>query len=304
MAAPTNWTPGLIALGVSLGSAALFFVTRARSLAKSEAVSLDDLETRYQRLLSELKELKANQHLMESQHYAAEQSRLESAATQCLKEKLSHSHDRAKAAGRAERKASAPPSFLGRYPGLVGAVVGGSVVAFFAYLAYSLTLDAKPAEGMAQRPPAANQPPAAAASDGKIEALLSKVRETPTDVDVLGDAAIALMRRQAFEEARPFVMRGSALDPYHAKMRVGRAVLSALDGDMLGALTALETVSSRYPEAFDGRMFAGMIALDQNDQARALRNFDAYLAAAPPQDVPPMLRAAVADIRKQAPAAP
>jgi tetratricopeptide (TPR) repeat protein len=293
----TNWTPSLIALGVSVLAVMLFFALRRKNLGAPLPVDADDAEAQYQRLLSELKELEANKHLMNDAQFAAQRQELEQRATAALKEKLTLSHEMAKASARAERKQEAPKTFLTKYPGLVGAVVGGAVVGFFAYLAHSLTQNEAPPQMEKAGPPAAGQ--AATAGDAKIEALLSKVRAAPGDVDALADVSIALMRRQAFQEARPFILRGSAIDPFHAKTRVGRAVLLALDGDMPGALKTLETLAAKYPDAFDGRMFAGMIALDQNDNARALQNFEAYLSAAPPQDVPPMLRAAVSDLRTQ-----
>ncbi len=294
----TNWTPSLIALGVSAVAVVLFFVVRRKNLGAPLPVNADDAEAQYQRLLIELKELEANRHLMTAEQLAAQRSELEQRATAALKDKMTLSHEMAKAAARAERKQEAPKTFLSKYPGLVGAVVGGVVVGFFAYLAHSLTQNEAPRQMDAANQPAAGQP-AAPAGDAKIEALLSKVRAAPGDVDALADVSIALMRRQAFQEARPFILRGSSIDPFHAKLRVGRAVLLALDGDMPGALKNLETLAAKYPDAFDGRMFAGMIALDQNDNARALQNFEAYLSAAPPQDVPPMLRAAVSEIRTQ-----
>ena len=87
--------------------------------------------------------------------------------------------------------------------------------------------------------------------------------------------------------------------PFHPKGRVGRAVVRALEGDLKGSVTDLEALASRYPEAYDARMFAGMLAMEDNDQRRALMNLEAYVALAPADEQPPMMRMAISQLKQE-----
>jgi len=75
--------------------------------------------------------------------------------------------------------------------------------------------------------------------------------------------------------------------------------MRAVDGDMPGAMADLARLADMYPEAYDARLFVGLIAMDQNDTAKALKNFEWYLSTAPAEEQPPMLPMAVAQLRQQ-----
>jgi predicted Zn-dependent protease len=107
------------------------------------------------------------------------------------------------------------------------------------------------------------------------------------------------MRRQAFADARPLVDRAMMIDPFHPKARVGRAIEKALDGDLKGSITDLEKLAAKYPEAYDARMFAGMLAMEDNDPRRALNNIESYVILAPQDEQPPMMRMAVVQLKQQ-----
>jgi predicted Zn-dependent protease len=147
-------------------------------------------------------------------------------------------------------------------------------------------------------------PPGPPPRDTKLEALAARVQANPTDGDAVADLAVHLIRQQAFDDARPLVARAVMIDPYIPKARVGRAVLRAFDGDPNGATTELERLAARYPEAYDGLLFAGMLSLDMNDTRRALKNFDAFVATAPQGDQPPMVRMVAQQIRQELAGAP
>ena len=136
-------------------------------------------------------------------------------------------------------------------------------------------------------------------ADPKLEALAARVQSNPGDVDAVADLAVHLFRRQAFDEARPLVDRATFLDPFHPRGRVGRAVVRALEGDLPGSINDLEALASRYPEAYDARMFAGMLAMEDNDQRRALMNLELYVALAPQSEQPPMMRMAVIQLKQE-----
>jgi predicted Zn-dependent protease len=80
---------------------------------------------------------------------------------------------------------------------------------------------------------------------------------------------------------------------------VGRAVVRALEGDLKGSMDDLERLAQRYPESYDARMFAGMLALEDNDPRRALVNLEAYVTLAPMSEQPPMMRMAVVQLKQQ-----
>lgn len=303
----TNWLPGLLALagGVAAALAYLFSSKRAGS-ADAGSGTRDDLETRYQARLAELKDHTANKHLFPAEVWAKEHARLEQAAAAALRERDGQRHETLKAQARAEKLADvkAQAATPGRNPAFSGALLGGAVVGFFALLGYLLsssTSERAPDGSMTGGAPAGvmQPPPGPPPRDTRLEALAARVQASPDDGEAVADLAVYLIRQQAFDEARPLVARAMMIDPFLPKARVGRAVMRAFDGDPPGAATELEQLAARYPEAYDGHMFAGMLSLDLNDPRRALTNFDAFVASAPQADQPPMIRMVAQQLRQQ-----
>lgn len=301
----TNWLPGLMMLGVGIAVSLVYLLGSKRLQSDApKPETLDDLDARYQLLLGELRQHVANKHLLPALEFDREKTRLELAAAQVLRERHGKRHDETKKQARAEKQAAAEPTFASKNPALMGALVGGAVVAFFAILGWQLTQSStERAEGMqatgAVPPGGGPGPMQQPKSDPKLEALAARVESNPSDVDALADLAVHLIRRQAFQEARPLVDRATSLDPFHPKGRVGRAVVRALEGDLQGSITDLEVLASRYPEAYDARMFAGMLAMEDNDQRRALMNLELYVALAPMSEQPPMMRMAVNQLKQE-----
>lgn len=304
-AGTTNWGPGLWVLGGALAVAIGYLLINKKALQARPLETVDDYQARYQALLAEIKEHTANKHLAPAAQWEAEHQRLQQAAAQVLRERDQKQHEATKAEARAEVKAQTKADgLLASYPTLKGALIGGVLVAFFGYLALQLnqasggrgegmSATGGPGPAVMQQP---NQPPPV---DEKLERLVAQAKASPDDPDVLATAALALMRKQRFEEAVPLVYRSSLLDPFHVRTRVGRSVIVALEGDLPRALGELEALAAKYPEAYEARLFAGMMAMDQQDSARALVNFEAYLEQAG-SDAPPMMRAAVQQLRAQA----
>lgn len=311
MAAPeTNWLPGILvtAAGV-VGSLAYLFVSKKS--APEKAATPDDLDARYQGVIGELKEHVANKHLLPAETWESEKKRLEGLAVQLLKQRDTFKHEALKAEARAEKRAQAAAAdtgLLARNPTLKGALLGGAVVLFFAVLWFSLNQATKPREdgmsvtgmqpggGSMQPGPETPQQPE---QDMRLESLLGAVQRSPDDIDALAEAGLYLISKQAFGESRPFVQRASMLDPFHVKTRVCRGILLAVDGDVPGSLKELERLGSLYPDAWPGYLYAGMLSMDQNDPARAVQNFERYISTAPPDEVPPMLRGAIAQLKQQ-----
>ncbi len=307
----TDWAPGVMAVGAGL-AVAMVYLFGSQKLKKDapKPETLDDIEARYQLLLGELRQHVANKHLVPAEEYAREKARLETAAADILRARDGKKHEVVKQQARAEKIATAAPTFASKNPGLIGALIGGAVVAFFAIAGFQLSSNGteKP-EGMqggGMMPGGGGMPGGGARGpmqeprqDPKLESMSSRVQANPDDVDAVADLAVYLMRRQAFDDARPLVDRAILLDPFHPRARVGRAVVRALEGDLKGSMNDLEKLAGRYPEAYDGRMFAGMMAMEDNDPRRALNNLEAYVALAPQDEQPPMMRMAIGQLKQQ-----
>jgi len=292
----THWLPGIIVFVIG-AIAAVAFLLANRKLKTDVAApeTLDDFDARYKSLLEQLKELHANKHLLAADAFDVEKSRLEQAAAEVLRSRAGKASEVTRQQARVERLANAEPTFFSKHPALMGGLIGGGVVAFFAVLGFQLSKETTQKEEMPQRP----APMRSQQSDSKLEALAARVQQSPDDIDAVTDLFIHLIRRQAFQEARPLVQRAMLIDPFHPKARVGQAVVRALEGDLRGAIDDLEHLTARYPEAYDGFMFAGMLSLEDNDEPRALRNLSQYVALAPATEQPPMMRVAVQQLREQ-----
>ena len=326
----TNWLPGLLMLATGVVAALVFLFTSKRTPEAKPAAgkpgtgdqpapgpsASDDLDAKYQQRLGELKEHIANKHLLAADVWEKEKLRLEQAAAAALRERDGVRHEAVKQEARLEKKAqdaAKDTGFFAKNPAVGGALIGGLVVAFFAYLGMSVSnpenarTDGPPGMGGA---PMAGQPmggPQQPQTDPKLEALASQVKANPDDIEAVTGLAMRLISLQSFDEARPLLARAAMLDPYQVRGRVGRAVLRAVDGDVGGAQTELERLGASYPEAYDGHLYAGLLALEQNDERRAVRDLELYVNTAPASEQPPMIRMEVERMKAElagAPAAP
>lgn len=301
MATETNWLPGILVFAAGVVGSITFLFISKRGGARVDG-SADDLDARYQTVIGELKEHVANKHLLPADAWEREKQRLEQRAVELLRARDGARHDNLKAQGRAEQKAraaAADEGFFAKFPVLKGVLIGGATVTFVGLSWTSLKEATAPRkDGMEATGTVPGTEPA---RDDRLEPLLETIKKNPDDIDALSEAALFLISKQAFSEANAFVQRATMLDPFHLKTRVCRAVLRAVDGDVPGSLSELERLGALYPEAYPGHLYAGMLALDQNDQARAVMNFERYLAVAPPSETPPMLRGAIGQLKQQLP---
>jgi hypothetical protein len=307
---PTDWTPGLIVLAVGFVAGILFLLLSRRGEGAASG-SPDDLDAKYQSLLAELKEHVANKHLLPAAQWEKNKRRLEQAAAQVLKDRDQHKHEALKAEARAEKRAQTPAApaqggFFAQNPTIKGALLGGAVVGFFVLLGSLLGQETKPrADGMGMTgagpmmgggAPMADEPQA---QDPELEALLARVQRAPDDGDALAAVASFLIRRQGFDDARPFVQRLTLVDPFHVGGRVARAVLLAVDGHSPEAQNELERLGARYVDAYDARMYAGLLAMEANDPGRALKQLELFTEQAPASQVPPYVPQIIGQLRSE-----
>jgi hypothetical protein len=302
----TNWVPGIIVLAIGLFGAILFVLSQRKTTPAAKGT--DDLDERYNRLLAQLKEHAAGKHLLPAADWQAEQTRLEQAAAAVLRERGGLKHEETKAQARAEKlakDAAADTGFFAKNPALKGAFLGGGVVAFFAVLGVLLTQQTQERrEGMGAtgKDPAAEagRPPMQQPVDNsaRVKEIRARVQASPDDIEVLADAAGELIKLQQFEDAFPIVERASGMDPFHVQTRIWRAVLEAVDGKPLPAVDELEHLGDTYDNAYKARLYAGMIALETNQEPRALAQLEKFVAEAPPKDQPPFVRMAIGELRQ------
>jgi tetratricopeptide (TPR) repeat protein len=306
----TNWLPGLITLGVGLAVAIFFALLQRRKAAPAVADDSAALDAKYQALLIQLKEHAASKHLATPEAWQVEQTRLEQAAAQVLRDKANVKHETLKTEARAgamAKAAEAPQGFFAKNPALAGALWGGGAVAFFVFLGMSLSTESTarvddgkgPMMGNGQvvtpQPSNPNEPP----EDPRLAAALARAEREPDDVEVLANAANELIKRQMFDDAAPLVARATLIDPYHVKTRIYRTVLSALSGPPMTALAELEHLADTYEGAYQARLYAGALAAQTGSPERALKSFERYLEEAPKSEHPPMLQQGIAELRAE-----
>jgi tetratricopeptide (TPR) repeat protein len=311
MNSTTNWVPGLVVLAVGATSALFFLLTSKRLRTEAPAPeTLDDLLARYEGVLAQLKDHQAHVHHLPKEAWERERNRLEQVAASLLRQRADARHAAEKITARAEKRALAAARATGiwaRAPWIKGALLGGGAVAFFVALGVTLSENTKTrADGMGMTGvnPAEGAVGEAAASppvDPKLEQLFGMTQMDPDDADAMNSLAAHLLRLQAFDEARPWVHRALAIDAYSVRARVNAAVLAALDGKESEALVELERLGALYPEAYDARLFAGLLAMDGKDRPRAIKAFEAYLVQAPRTEQPAELREALNEAIRQGP---
>ncbi len=311
----TNWLPGIIVLaaGLALGVAFVFWSRRrwANAPAGSDPVR-DELEQRYQRLMGQLKELIADQHLHAPEHFAAERARLEREAAAALKARDQHvrgvQHEQQKATARAERlqKVQQAAATGGMNPTLKGALWGGGAVLFFVLLGFILTqestqrLDGQEMTGKVpggEGPAAPMQQPR---TDPVLEQALRRLERNPEDLEALAQVSHELIQRQDFEQAERLVWRGMTVDPFHVEMRVHAAVLKAVRGDIQKAQAELDHLARVMPDPAEAHLFAGALASESGNERLALEHFEQYAALTPASEIPPQLLQRIQQLKDRA----
>ncbi|HEY1907303.1 MAG TPA: hypothetical protein VGG91_14755, partial [Myxococcaceae bacterium] len=198
----------------------------------------------------------------------------------------------------------APTGFFGRHPRLVGAAWGAGVVIFFGALGLWLSQEQKPraegdtATGTVGRGEKATGP--AAEDDRDFETALARVKANPgADLILTGEVIRELIGRNDFQQAQDLNERALGADPFRTELRVHRAFLRIVQGDKQAGMADLGKLADLYPDGNSALLFRGMVHMQDQQPKEALSDFEGYLAMTPPQNVPPQLRAGIAQLRQQ-----
>ena len=315
MTPPTNWTPGLAVLAVGFVAAVLFLLTQRRKGALPGAAAprsgeLEDLERRYQSRIEQLKELAADKHSLTPERYEAERARLEQEAVTALRARDEHLRTRDTAPAADAPPGPAPAGWLS--PQFKGALWGGGIVLFFGILGYTLVNEqhtrgdnetvtgrAPPGSAPDGAPLAGGAPPAAPPMDAELQRAWDKLRQDPSDLDAASVVSHELIRNQMYEEAERVTQRALALDPFNVELRVHEGVLQAVRGDEAGARGELLRLVDTYPDAQEGLLFLGALAMKQGDKEAALSAFERFAVEVPRNMQPPHLLAAIQQLRAE-----
>ncbi|MGQ0504193.1 MAG: tetratricopeptide repeat protein [Myxococcaceae bacterium] len=311
MRPPTNWVPGLIALGVALAFAIVFAVLSRKnkafdpSAANKDDNKLLDLERAVQNALEALREHSVNAAHLTPDQFAAQKTELEIAAARAMKARDDHQakgNRTSKPVGAAPK----PTGFFANNPGLRGALVGGLAVGFFVLLGVILTQEEKKRtdgmEATGKTPGQSGEPQVSEEErqeEAEFNAAMERVRKNPDDVESLAKMTHALLRRQQFNEAVTLTERGVGVDPFHVETRVHRAMLKGAKGDLKAAVSDLEHLANTYPDAYEALLFAGAISLELGEKKRALTSFERYVVEAPASEHPPQISQALAGLRAE-----
>jgi tetratricopeptide (TPR) repeat protein len=301
----TNWVPGLLVLAVGFITAALYLLMSRRKGAPTDARDgvREDLERRYQGLIEQLKELKADQHNVSPEHYEAERTRLEQEAVAALRARDEHQRQGPAAPTGSPAPVAAAASRSLISPQLQGALWGGGVVLFFGVLSYLIVSEQRPredGEATGRIPPGmqAQQQPPPAGGDELAEAW-ERLKANPSDLETASLLSHELIRRQQFEQAALVTERGLAVDPFNVELRVHRGVLQATRGDMEGAEKELARLVDTYPDAQEALLFLGALSMRKGDRPKALEHFERFAIEVPADQHPPQLLAAIAQLRQE-----
>ncbi|MCI0570572.1 MAG: hypothetical protein L0Y66_07465 [Myxococcaceae bacterium] len=303
----TNWLPGLFALALAFAIAGIYLLFARKRGAGTPAAPLpegqEELERRAQTLLDALRELKQSRHQMSPEVYQAEVNRLEREAASALRARDEGRTRPARAPAARAPGASAPAAtFFDRHPQLKGAVWGGGVVVFFVALGLVLSQESRKRDDGQEatgRVPPSGMPAAPTGTDLSREATaaLERLKANPADTEAAALATHELIQKGLFSDAQKAMDRGLAVDPFHVELRVHRAVLRALRQEVDAARTELQQLVDLYPGAQEGLLFLAGMEMQAGNRAQALDLLERFAIEVSPEQHPPQLVQAIADLR-------
>lgn len=309
-----HWIPGIVVLSLGLIAGALYLLFGRKPAATGSADRMSDAQRRVDSLLAQLREHQAEQHQLDPAAWAAERDRLERAAADAMRAR--DAAEQATGAGAAGAPSpspspgsAAPTGFFGRHPQLVGAAWGAGVVVFFGALGLWLSQDQKPrgendtATGTVGR--GASGATGTEVEDREFQAALARTKDNPgADLTLTAEVVRELIGRSDFQQAVQLNERALGVDPFRTELRMHRAFLQVVQGQKEEGMAELGRIADLYPDGSSALIFRGMVHLQARETRAALADFEGYLAVTPPQNVPPQMRASVAQLRQQVSGAP
>ncbi|MGZ3446028.1 MAG: tetratricopeptide repeat protein [Myxococcaceae bacterium] len=305
----SHWIPGIVVLSLGLIAGALYLLFGRKPAAAGPADRVSDAQRRVDSLLAQLREHEAEKHQVDSADWKAEHTRLEQAAADAMRARdqvanvplRTGAGKGTKGAPAPEPTPAAPTGFFGRHPQLVGAAWGAGVVVFFGALGLWLSQDQKPREaGETATGTVGRGAPGSEADDRDFQTALSRAKDNPgADLTLTGEVIRELISRSDFQQALELNERALASDPFRTELRVIRAFLKVVQGEKQAGMAELTRLADLYPDGTSALIFRGMVHMQAQEPREALKDFEGYLAVTPPQNVPPQLRAGVAQLRQQ-----
>lgn len=308
----SHWIPGLVVLSLGLIAGALYLLFGRKSAAASPGDQATDAQRRVDSLLSQLREHQAEKHQTDPAAWEQEHDRLERAAAEAMRARdgvVGAPGNAPAGKGATVPPPAAPTGFFGRHPQLVGAAWGGAVVVFFGALGLWLSQEQKPrGEGETATGTVGRGGPGAPGGEGEdrdFQTALARVRDNPGgDLALTGEVIRELIGRSDFQQALELNERALGADPFRTELRVHRAFLKVVQGEKEAGMAELGRLADLYPDGSSALIFRGMVHMQAQEPREALKDFESYLAVTPPQNVPPQLRAGVAQLRQQVTGAP
>jgi tetratricopeptide (TPR) repeat protein len=306
----SHWIPGIVVLSLGLIAGALYLFFGRKSAAATGTDRVSDAQRRVDSLLAQLREHQAEKHQMAPGAWQQELDRLERAAADAMRARDEVSKAPEGAGGGKGKKGepapapAAPTGLFGRHPQLVGAAWGAGVVIFFGALGLWLSQEQKPrGEGEGVTGTVGRAGPGASGAQGDdrdFQSALARVQADPGgDLGLSAEVIRELITRSDFQQAQDLNERALGADPFRTELRVHRAFLRVVRGEREAGMAELSRLADLYPDGNAALIFRGMFHMQEQRPREALKDFEGYLAVTPPQDVPPQLRAGVAQLRQQ-----
>jgi hypothetical protein len=308
----SHWIPGIIVLSLGLIAGALYLLFGRKAARVAPADLVSDAQRRVDSLLAQLREHQGEQHQMDPAAWQAERDRLEHAAADAMRARaeVAKAPEKPTSGKKAGADApTAPAGYFARHPQLIGAAWGAGLVVFFGALGLWLSQEQKPrgandtATGTVGRE--GQNAPGAPDDDKDFQTALARVKENPGgDLTLTAEVVRELIGRSDFQQAQELNERALAADPFRTDLRIHRAFLKVVQGDREAGMAELGKLADLYPDGTSALIFRGMIHMQARESREALSDFESYLAVTPPQNVPPQLRAGIAQLRAQVTGAP
>jgi len=304
----SHWIPGIVVLSLGLIAGALYLLLGRKAARAAPADRVSDAQRRVDSLLAQLREHQGEQHQMEPAAWQAERDRLEHAAADAMRarDEVAKAPEKPVSGKKAgtDAPSDAPAGYFARHPQLIGAAWGAGLVIFFGALGLWLSQEQKPrgandtATGTVGRE--GQSTPGAPDDDKDFQTALARVKENPGgDLTLTAEVVRELIGRSDFQQARELNERALAADPFRTDLRIHRAFLKVVQGDREAGMAELGKLADLYPDGTSALIFRGMIHMQARETREALSDFEGYLAVTPPQNVPPQLRAGIAQLRAQ-----